>query len=106
MWVSSRYIPSDYVRGRLSMQVVPILQSDVWHHPLLRDAFDDGLHRRVDAVLGRLDTLGARARRRYRTTTHGDAAPGNLLVTSEAGFALIDFGFWMPLSVGFDLGNC
>ncbi len=99
------YVPSDYVRGRLSMQVVPILQSDVWHHPLLRDAFDDGLHRRVDAVLGRLDTLGAELDAVPRTTTHGDAAPGNLLVTSEAGFALIDFGFWMPLSVGFDLGQ-
>lgn len=97
--------PSDYLRGRLAMQVVPILRSELWQHPLLREAFDDDLHRRIDAVLDRVDDLGAELDAVARTTTHGDATPGNLLSTADDGFVMIDFGFWTPLPVGFGLGQ-
>ncbi len=37
---------------------------------------------------------------------HGDACPNNLLVRPDReGFTLIDFGFFMALPVGFDLGQ-
>ncbi len=39
-------------------------------------------------------------------TGHGDACPNNLLVVGDSpGFVLIDFGFWKPLPIGFDLGQ-
>ena len=39
-------------------------------------------------------------------TGHGDACPNNLLaVEGSDDFTLIDFGFWMPMPVGADLGQ-
>ena len=38
--------------------------------------------------------------------SHGDACPNNLLRNpSGRGFTLIDFGFWRPQPVGFDLSQ-
>lgn len=91
-----------YRTTRVAMQLEPILRSDVWQHPALI-AFDADLRARLLAALDRLPELAAEADALPSVATHGDACPGNLLVTADEGFTLIDFGFFTPLPVGFDL---
>ena len=95
-----------YAEGRVAHQVLPLLHSDVWSHPLVAPAFGAPLRARVltaadalPAVLDELDALPTAA-------LHGDACTRNLLVprTGED-FVLIDFGFWGAGPVGFDLGQ-
>lgn len=97
----------DYLVGRLVHQVIPMLHDDeVWTHPLVRGAFDDELRDRMrdaaEHVGGWVDELAAAP----HGPGHGDACPNNLLGTDRRDeFVLIDFGFWKPLPIGFDLGQ-
>ena len=97
----------DYVEGRVSMQVVPALRSEVWLHPAIAGAFDDELRERVLASLDHLTTYADEADALPTLTMHGDACPNNLLVTQDDpdGFTLIDYGLWNSLVVGYDLGQ-
>lgn len=93
-----------YRATRVTMQLEPILRSDIWEHPAL-SAFDPTLRGRLLAALDRLPELAAEVGSLPRLAAHGDACPGNLLVTTDdpEGFTLIDFGQFTPLPVGFDL---
>jgi hypothetical protein len=94
-----------YLFGRLSGQVLPILNAEpVWQHPLVAGAFGDDLRARLVAAGAQagayVDELSAFPTR----AGHGDACPNNLLIDGD-GFTMIDFGFWQELPVGFDLGQ-
>jgi hypothetical protein len=90
----------------LAHNVIPDLRDDgFWRRPLVADAFDADLRARmlaaVDALPHLLDELDS-----FPTATaHGDACTHNLLGTDDAGFVMIDFGFWGTDPVGFDLGQ-
>ena len=96
-----------YAEGRLAHQVLPLLRSDIWAHPLVSSTFDADLRASLRdaaaAMPGYLDELDAVP----LGTAHGDACPRNLLVTraDADGFVLIDYGFWGTAPVGFDLGQ-
>jgi hypothetical protein len=96
-----------YLEGRLLMQVLPMLRDErIWQHPLVAGAFDGDLRARLvdaaDRAVGLVDELAAMP----ETTGHGDACPNNLLARADAGsFVLIDYGFWGPKPIGFDLGQ-
>ena len=95
----------DYVGGRLMAQVLPSLRSDeLWTHPLVATSFGH-LRDRLLAVADRVDEMARELLTYPVLTSHGDACPNNLLVTDDDGFVLIDFGFWMPQPLGFDLGQ-
>ena len=79
----------------------------VWQHPLVAGAFDDDLHARLVEAADRsaeyAEELGAHA---DRAPSHGDACPNNLLArVGTDDFVLIDYGFWGPGPVGFDLSQ-
>ena len=95
-----------YVDGRLGHQVLPILGDEgIWHHPLVAGAFDD-LRPRLLAAVERLPALTEELLAMPELVGHGDACPNNLLVRPDRdGFTMIDFGFFMALPVGFDLGQ-
>ncbi|WP_028645222.1 phosphotransferase [Nocardioides sp. URHA0020] len=96
-----------YLRGRLAVQVVPMLHDDgLWQHPLVAAAFEPDLRQRLCAAAERLERLGAELMAAPVLTGHGDACPNNLLaVGGRPGFVLIDFNFWNPLPIGFDLAQ-
>jgi hypothetical protein len=97
----------DYFHGRFEHQIVPMLHDhELWAHPLLANAYDRELRDRMldalDAVPGWVDELADAP----HLAGHGDACPNNLLGTNRPdAFVLIDFGFWKPLPIGFDLGQ-
>lgn len=95
-----------YVDGRLGHQVLPVLGDEgIWHHPLVAGAFSD-LRPRLLAAVDRLPALTAELLAQPELVGHGDACPNNLLVRPDRdGFTMIDFGFFMALPVGFDLGQ-
>lgn len=101
-----RITPWTYLHGRLSMQVLPgLADDDLWRHPLLADAFGP-IQTRLRAAAARAEPITAELCDAHVLAAHGDAAPGNLL--SVAGLdevVLIDFGFFGPLPVGFDLAQ-
>ncbi|MBZ5740411.1 phosphotransferase [Nocardioides mangrovi] len=96
-----------YLQGRVRMQVVPMVRDPAtWRHPLIAAAFPVDLQERLLAAVDRLDELGAELCALPTLTGHGDACPNNLLaVVGRDDIVLIDFGFWNPLPVGFDLGQ-
>jgi hypothetical protein len=96
-----------YIGGRLVHQVFPMLRVDaLWEHPLIAGAFDSALRARLLAAAEDVWAYGNELMSLPTATGHGDACPGNLLVRpDDDGFTLIDFGFWMPLPIGFDLGQ-
>ena len=96
-----------YAEGRLTHQVVPLLHSDVWQHPLISATFDDELRTDLTAASGRMPCYLADLDATPLGTAHGDACPRNLLVTAADadGFVLIDYGFWGSAPVGFDLAQ-
>ncbi|MFL6107570.1 MAG: phosphotransferase [Marmoricola sp.] len=99
---------STYVAGRLTHQVFPMLRVDeLWAHPLIAGAFDSELRGRLLDVADDVHTYAEELAAFPTVTGHGDACPGNLLVRADddGGFTLIDFGLWMSLPVGFDLGQ-
>ncbi|TQK71503.1 MULTISPECIES: phosphotransferase [unclassified Nocardioides] len=95
-----------YVDGRLGHQVLPILGDEgVWRHPLVAGAFAD-LRPRLLAAVDALPRLTEELLDQPELVGHGDACPNNLLVRPDRdGFTMIDFGFFMALPVGFDLGQ-
>jgi hypothetical protein len=97
-----------YLYGRLANQVLPVLRSDeVWQHPIIEPAFDPGLRARLLEAADRVEGYVEELMRLPSGTGHGDACPNNLLVVDPASpdFVLIDFGFWQPQPVGFDLSQ-
>ena len=53
-----------------------------------------------------MDELTAELRAAPLLVGHGDACPNNLLFRpGSADLVLIDFGFWGPRPIGFDLGQ-
>lgn len=95
-----------YVDGRVRAQVLPVLASDVWQHPLVAGAFDDELRERIlasaELVAAYADELAALP----ELNGHGDASPNNLLPGPDPdSFVLIDYGFWHALPLGYDLSQ-
>ncbi|HPU40280.1 MAG TPA: hypothetical protein PLS63_11975 [Microthrixaceae bacterium] len=97
----------DYLHGRFEHQVVPMLHDDaLWAHPLLVNAFGDGLRDRMRAALAQVPAWVEELADAPHHVGHGDACPNNLLGADRRdAFVLIDFGFWKPLPLGFDLGQ-
>jgi hypothetical protein len=95
-----------FVVGRLAHTVLPGLHDDAtWRHPTVAEHFGD-LRDGLTAVAGRLDGLASEFAASLHLTAHGDACPNNLLRrTGDPGFTLIDFGFWRPQPVAFDLSQ-
>ena len=95
-----------FVEGRLAHTVLPGLFDDAtWQHPLVARHFD-GLRPALTATANHLDALAEEFAALPHRASHGDACPNNLLRhPSRPGFTLIDFGFWRPQPVGFDLSQ-
>jgi hypothetical protein len=103
---SAEWDVRSYVDGRLGHQVLPILGDEgVWQHPLVAGPFAD-LRARLLAAVDALPRLTEELLGLPELVGHGDACPNNLLVRPDRdGFTMIDFGFFMALPVGFDLGQ-
>jgi len=97
----------DYLEGRLTGQVLPMLRDDgVWHHPLVAGAFGDELHSRLLAAADCAPAYVEELVSLPQLASHGDACPNNLLVVDGYdGFVMIDFGFLTLEPVGFDLAQ-
>ncbi|RYB95231.1 hypothetical protein EUA93_13325 [Nocardioides oleivorans] len=95
-----------FVAGRLAFTVLPGLHDDTtWQHPAIAAHFGD-LRDGLTATARRLDALAREFDAARHLTAHGDACPNNLLRREgDPGFTLIDFGFWRPQPVGFDLSQ-
>lgn len=95
-----------FVAGRLGYTVLPGLHDDAtWRHPAVAEHFGD-LRDGLLAAARHLDVLALEFARSRHLASHGDACPNNLLRRAgDAGFTLIDFGFWRPQPVGFDLSQ-
>lgn len=96
-----------YLHGRLSHQVLPALaDDDLWRHPLVAGSFDDDLRTRLQVAAARAPAYADELAAFPAATAHGDASPNNLLAGPRPdSFGLIDYGFWTPAPVGFDLGQ-
>ena len=95
-----------FVQGRIAQTVLPGLFDDAtWQHELVAPHFGD-LRERLTTVANHLDPLAEEFAAMPHRASHGDACPNNLLRhPSGAGFTLIDYGFWRPQPVGFDLSQ-
>ncbi|MBL0747170.1 phosphotransferase [Nocardioides baculatus] len=95
-----------FVVGRIGHTVLPgLFDNATWEHELVAPHFGD-LRTPLTAVAHHVDALGEEFARMPHRTAHGDACPNNLLRhPSGRGFTLIDFGFWRPQPVGFDLSQ-
>ncbi|QKE84193.1 phosphotransferase [Arthrobacter sp. NEB 688] len=102
-----RFTLRDYLGGRLGHQVLPMLRDDgVWRHPLVAETFDEDLRARLLDAAGRASALVEEAMALPHLPAHGDACPNNLLhVRGVEGFVLVDYGYWMPMPAGADLGQ-
>ena len=96
-----------YHDGRLSMAVLPTIRDDsVWQHPLVTGAFDDDLHARLVEAADRSAEYAEELGGRTIVASHGDACPNNLLArVGTDDFVLIDYGFWGPGPIGYDLSQ-
>jgi hypothetical protein len=97
----------DYVRTRMTAQVLPTVADDAsWSTPIVVEAFGDELRDRTRAACTKVPAFAEELDALPWHGSHGDASPGNLLPgRTPDGVVLIDFGFWMPKPVGFDLGQ-
>lgn len=94
-----------FVQGRLGNTVLPFLADDAtWQHPLMATHFAPHRRRLMEAV-DELPQLASEFAALPARASHGDACPNNLLPREDGGFTLIDFGFWRPQPVGFDLSQ-
>ncbi|WP_295696919.1 phosphotransferase [Lapillicoccus sp.] len=102
-----RWSVLDYESGRFERQVVPMLRDDaLWTHPLIARTFGDRLRQRMLDTLDDVPAWFQELAAAPHGVGHGDACPNNLLGTDRRDeFVLIDFGFWKPLPLGFDLGQ-
>lgn len=96
-----------YAAGRVAHQVLPALFDEaLWLHPLIASAFDDELRFDLRQAAGDLPAIVEELESLPLGTVHGDACPRNLLVQQgSSDFMLIDYGFWGPGPLGFDLGQ-
>ena len=96
-----------YYYGRLANQVLPLLADPgIWRHPLVSSTFDDELRGRLDKAAARAAEYVDELAGMPPGTQHGDASPNNLLPgPTPDSFVLIDYGFWVPGTVGFDLAQ-
>jgi hypothetical protein len=94
-----------YFEGRLTHQVLPMLRDEgIWHHPLVAGAFDSSLRDRLRSAADRTASYVDELMGFATVSSHGDASPNNLLPgPTPASFVLIDYGFWVPAPVGFDI---
>ncbi|MDQ4051933.1 MAG: hypothetical protein M3237_04415 [Actinomycetota bacterium] len=97
----------DYFTGRLGHQVLPLLRDDgIWHHPLLAATFDTELRDRLRAAADRAEAYVDELLSLPQANAHGDASPNNLLPgPTPDSFVLIDYGFWVRETVGFDISQ-
>ena len=97
----------DYLEGRFRHQVVPMLHDDeLWSHPLLAHCFGVDVRDRMCDAAAQAPLWVAELDGAPLVTGHGDACPNNLLGAPERdNLVLIDFGFWKPLPLAFDLGQ-
>ena len=95
-----------FVAGRLAHTVFPVLGDEkVWRHPAVAEHFGP-LRTELTAAVARLDRLAAEYAALPHAASHGDACPNNLLRHPDGdGFTLIDYAFWRPQPVGFDLAQ-
>jgi hypothetical protein len=95
-----------FVRGRLGHTVLPGLHDDAtWQHPVVAEHFG-ALRDALTAVARRLPALAEEFAGARHLASHGDACPNNLLRRGDdPGFCLVDFAFWRPQPVGFDLSQ-
>ncbi len=96
-----------YLAGRLGGQVLPMLRDErLWQHPLVVAAFEPALRTRLLAAADSAPELVSELQSLPTLVAHGDACPNNLLMPKVgSGFVLIDYGFWSPSPVGFDLSQ-
>lgn len=97
----------EYVHGRVQVSVLPhVMGDEAWQRPDVAAAFGDELRDRMRAAGSRLAELGAELAALPHLVAHGDSSPNNLLPGPRVDdFVLIDYGFFMPLPLGFDLGQ-
>lgn len=102
-----RWTVRDYLHLRFEHQVVPMLHDDeLWAHPLLAQAFGSDLRERMLDALDAVPAWFEELADAPHLVGHGDACPNNLLGSDRPEtFVMIDFGFWKPLPIGFDLGQ-
>lgn len=95
-----------FVAGRLAYTVLPGLHDEAtWAQPCVAEHFGE-LRSRLEATARHLDALAHEFAASRHLTAHGDACPNNLLRREgDPGFTLVDFGFWRPQPVGFDLSQ-
>lgn len=95
-----------FVAGRLAHTVLPVLADEaVWQHPAVAEHFGP-LRPRLHEVARRLDALADEYAALPHLAAHGDACPNNLLRhVDDDGFTLIDYGFWRPQPVAYDLSQ-
>jgi hypothetical protein len=95
-----------FVAGRLAHTVFPLLDDDeVWRHPAVAEHFGP-LREQLHAMTGHIDALAEEFAVLPHRAAHGDASPNNLLRHPHGdGFTLIDYGFWRPQPIGYDLSQ-
>lgn len=95
-----------FVQGRLGAGVVPVVTDPAaWEHPVVAPHFAH-LRQRLLAAVSQLPSLAQEFAAAPVLPSHGDACPANLLPLPDGrGFTLVDFGFWRPQPVGFDLSQ-
>jgi hypothetical protein len=95
-----------FISGRLAFTVLPGLHDEAtWRHPVVAEHFGD-LREALTSIARDLDPLAQEFAASRHLASHGDACPNNLLRRGDdPGFTLIDFGFWRPQPVAFDLSQ-
>jgi hypothetical protein len=99
--------PRVYADGWLTHVVLPALTEDgAWAHPLVRDAFDAPLRRRLLAAADALPALLDELDDAPAATAHGDACTANLLAVSDRdALVMVDLGLCGRAPLGTDLGQ-
>jgi hypothetical protein len=99
--------PRAYAGAWLAHIALPALTgNDVWSHPLIRDAFDARLRRRLLAAADALPALLDELDDAPAATAHGDACTANLLVADDRDpLVMVDLGFCGQAPLGTDLGQ-
>jgi hypothetical protein len=100
-------IPRVYAGAWLTHVALPALTEDgAWAHPLVRDAFDAQLRRRLLAAADALPALLDELDDAPAATAHGDACTANLLVAADRdALVMVDLGFCGKAPLGTDLGQ-
>jgi hypothetical protein len=99
--------PRVYADGWLAGVVRPAFSgTDLWEHPLVQEAFDSRLRRRLEAAFDSLPALLDELDEAPVAAAHGDACPANLLVAADRpDLVMVDFGFCGQAPLGTDLGQ-